>query len=842
MTILPPAPLVRSTLFAWLLLGASSAAFAAGTADAPPPEAAAETGADEPKTPPDEEAAPEPGQIIVTAPRLRGEIAGDIPAELVLDEAAVQSYGASNVSELLAALAPQTQTGRGRGGGQPVVLIGGRRVSGFQEIANLPAEAIAKVEVLPEEMALRYGFSADQRVVNFILKSDFSAISIESDVGGTVPGGRTTQEYEFGFLQTTKGGRINFNGQYEVAGNITEAERGIVRTDAQVQRFRTLLPQTDDLLLNAAINQGLSRDINGTLNVRYATTENASLLGVPTAFLAILPSLEDPDVLERYARTRTFSTAATADGFLGEWRWTLIGNYDTSVITTRTDRDYALIAQANSLAADRTRTELTNAGVTATLAGTLLNVPAGRVRLSLRGAYDKRDIESRNIIAGLASASDLARNEANIFGSIDIPLAKKIDDVAAILGDLSINANIGYRDLSDFGGLTSYGYGLTWSPLEEWTILGSIAIEEGAPSQSQLGEARITTPGVAIFDFVRGETRFVDFISGGNPFLLPEKRRDVKVGLSWQPQKIRGLQGSINYFRNRTENALSGFPALSPQVEAAFPGRITRNALGQLVAIDSRAINYSRVRNDQIRWGFNFFKEFGQPQRGPGGIMGGMRPGGGGPFGGGPGGPGGGPGAGGPGGGGGPVAGGPPRPGGGGPFGGGGFGRPGSGGRWLASIYHSFRLNDDIVIAPGVPIIDQLNGGATGSRGGTPRNIIDVEGGWFYKGAGFRVITSFQEGTTVRGAAIPGGGVAPDLRFSNIFTLSTRTFFNFDGRPDLVKKHPILKGVRIFLRVDNIFDTRQKVRDSNGIVPIRFQPGYIDPLGRNFEFSIRKLF
>ena len=219
----------------------------------PPAEATTDEQPD--PTDPDQQVS-NPDQIVVTATRLRGEIAGDIPAELVLDEAAIQSYGAANVSELLAALAPQTQTGRGRGGGQPVVLIGGRRVSGFAEIRDLPSDAIAKVEVLPEEMALRYGFSADQRVVNFILKSNFSAISLETDIGGSVPSARTTQEYEFGFLQTTKGGRLNFNAAYEVAGNVTEAERDIIRTDAQTQAFRTLLPQNDSLSLNGTFNQG----------------------------------------------------------------------------------------------------------------------------------------------------------------------------------------------------------------------------------------------------------------------------------------------------------------------------------------------------------------------------------------------------------------------------------------------------------------------------------------------------------------------------------------------------------------------------------------------------------
>ena len=53
---------------------------------------------------------------------------------------------------------------------------------------------------------------------------------------------------------------------------------------------------------------------------------------------------------------------------------------------------------------------------------------------------------------------------------------------------------------------------------------------------------------------------------------------------------------------------------------------------------------------------------------------------------------------------------------------------------------------------------------------------------------------------------------------------------------------PFLKGSRISIRVDNAFDTIRRVRDSAGLEPFRFQPGYVDPLGRMVEVSFRKLF
>ena len=67
--------------------------------------------------------------------------------------AEIQSYGVSTVTELLDELAPQTRSDRGRGGESPVVLLNGRRISGFNEIRDIPVEAILRVDILPEEVS-----------------------------------------------------------------------------------------------------------------------------------------------------------------------------------------------------------------------------------------------------------------------------------------------------------------------------------------------------------------------------------------------------------------------------------------------------------------------------------------------------------------------------------------------------------------------------------------------------------------------------------------------------------------------------------------------------------------
>jgi iron complex outermembrane receptor protein len=49
------------------------------------------------------------------------------------------------------------------------------------------------------------------------------------------------------------------------------------------------------------------------------------------------------------------------------------------------------------------------------------------------------------------------------------------------------------------------------------------------------------------------------------------------------------------------------------------------------------------------------------------------------------------------------------------------------------------------------------------------------------------------------------------------------------------------RGLRVSAGVNNVFNQRLQVTNSNGTVPLSYQPGYLDPLGRQVQISIRKL-
>ena len=154
------------------------------------------------------------------------------------------------------------------------------------------------------------------------------------------------------------------------------------------------------------------------------------------------------------------------------------------------------------------------------------------------------------------------------------------------------------------------------------------------------------------------------------------------------------------------------------------------------------------------------------------------------------------------------------------------------------ALYHTLRFTDRVTIAATGPVLDQLGGDAL-NAGGVPRHSLEFEGGTFYKGFGMRLNGNWDSPARVRSIGAPGSS---DLRFGSVFRLDARIFVNLGMQQKLVDKAPFLKGLRLAFDFDNIFDSRQKVTDGNGVVPLAFQADFRDPRGRFVGIDLRKMF
>ncbi len=893
-------------------------------------------------------------EIIVTAGRPKSSVVSDIQAEVTLSPADIRAYGASSLADLLQQLSPQTRSGRGRGGDAPIVLINGRRVSGFAEIRNIPPEAIQRVDVLPEETALSYGFRADQRVVNFILRDQFAAFTGEVELGGPTAGNRRERELQASIIRIDGDARVLIDAQVLSGSALLESDRNIDQGTADPPRavggnilaltpgaeidpalsalagtpvtaaavpqsaatrapgladfaatanqpaitdqglFRTLIPETHDVSGGASIARPIAEKVQLTLSARAGTSSSEARLGLPATDL-ILPAGNPfspfatdtrlaglalaPGPLLSDRDSWNGRLAAVLNGDIRGWRWSLNASHDHEQAVTLTDRSIDLALFQARLDAndpgtnpfapaaingprvlDRAASNSDRTLVEAVANGRLAELPAGGLATTLSLAFDERDFESSTTSNGFGIQADLGRTQAGGQISVDFPISSTRRQVLAAIGDLSVNANAGFDNLSDFGNLTRFGGGFTWRPVQLLQIIGSYSQEEGPPSIQQLGNPVIITPNVRVFDFVTGQTVEITRIDGGNASLGADRRMVWKLGARLNPIPETDLSFQADYINSRITGPIAGFPTATAEIEAAFPDRFTRDAEGRLTQIDSRPVNFARSHRSELRWGINFSEALepskaererfararadfermrkeaeasGKPVPPLPSWMQAQRPGG-------PGGP---PASGAGGGAGGPPPGvarpqgGPGGPPGGGGQGGGRFGE----GRLQLSLFHTWRFTDSILIREGVPELDLLNGSAIGSSGGVPRHLLEGRAAVNRFGLGGRISANWQSGTDV--LVTPAGPPAPDdLRFSSLTTVNLRLFVDLGQRWFLLRRAPWLRGTRVSIGVDNLFDDRIDVTDRAGTTPINYQPFLVDPVGRRIEVSVRKLF
>jgi hypothetical protein len=906
----------------------AAALLAASGALAAPAPAPAVTDARKPAAAP----VPETGtvsELVVTAqPRVEsGAAVGDIKADLQLQPQDVAAYGVSTITDLLAELAPEIGSNSGRGGEGPAILVNGRRISGFNEIRNLPTESILRVDILPEEAALKYGFSANQRVVNIVLKPSYGSELADLVGGATTAGGAAGGQAEVGVTRIAGERRFNFDLKYNPQASLTEADRGVIPLTAgptvdlagnpvDARRFRTLVSDTQRVSANAVLTRPIFADISATVNATFEASKSDALRGLPGVRL-FAPSAGGPVEIDRLAgnfgplnqdaQSWTGHLGVSFNRDISQWRLALTGAYDHA--DSRNSNDVGVDASALQAALSAGSITVTRAGpIPAALltlraqdtshsksdtgavqfiaSGPIYTIPAGQIRASFRIGAAGSAFSSQSERLGLEQSTSFSRGGASAQASIDVPLTSKKQNIAPMLGDIGVSSHVAVEQVSDFGTLTTFGYGVHWTPITGLSILASRLHDQAAPSQQQLGGALLLTPGTRIFDYATGQTVDVIQVSGGNPALTGDDRYRTSLRITYQPWADRQLTFRADYNKIHYRNPIAAFPsAATAQIEAAFPDRFIRDAAGELTEVDFRPINFTSQDVSSLKWGFDYSRPIGPAVAPPprsqalAQLRRALPPGAAGQGGRRPGGPNGGPGPspesgapetvapgagsdtpsappiGGPppgaiGGavvgaagfaGRGPGAGGPGGPGGGGPGGGGRAGP--QDGRLRISLFHTVFFDNQFLVRPGGPVLDFLDGAALNGGGGLPRQEIQAQLNIAERGYGAELNADWKSGTSVKGG-LPGapGAASGDLSFSGIVKVNARLFADLDKRPALLARAPWVKGARLSLSVSNIFDRRVSVHDAAGVTPLNFQPAYIDPVGRTWRIAFRKLF
>jgi len=683
-----PLLLASACLFALALAGAPATPAAAQDSDpaissddraqSPSPEGAKEPDSDAPPAAPaaEQEAARAgaPNEIVVSAQRRRGQLDVEQAPLLELGEDDIAAQGVTSISDLITQITAQTGSARGRGGGRPVILINGIRVGSFREFSNYPPEALERVEVFPEEVAQRFGFAPDRRVINLILKENYRNAEVEFEFEGASRGGYHQREQELGFLQIADGARINVNFTARDFSLLTEAERDIIQTpgstsdvagDPAQAEFRSLI--ADGRTLDADVSWAKALIDSGTslsANLSYNRADSLGFQGLNTVRLtdpdgnSVLRTFGEQTPLEQRVATDTFASSGSLTKPVNGFR--LTSTFDASLEENEQDvdrrfdtqelRDDALaglialdapLPQTADAGFDTARTRTISASNLNTFRGPVVYLPAGELAATFDVGYDWTNLESSDTRGSLPV--DLTRGELSTGMNLVVPITSRREGFADALGSFSLNTQIGLQHLSDFGTLGDYTIGLNWEPFENLDLSATYIEREVAPSLTQLGNPQIELPNVPVFDFTNGDTVLATVITGGNPDLLAETQRDWKFAANWELPFWENTRFTLEYVTNRSDDVTAGFPQVTPEIEAAFPGRIIRDADGTLQRIDRRAVTFAETRADRLQFslftrgsfgegepesdGENTRSERGSRQRGRGGNRGGAAPG-----------------------------------------------------------------------------------------------------------------------------------------------------------------------------------------------------------------------
>lgn len=821
---LPPPSVARPSWPPFRLHSASSLiAFAAGLLLTPSPAcASAEAAEPASQSPPFQPTLnpvppPDPDDAIIVTGKRWGQ--ADIASERELDEDDIGAYGADNIGELVRDIAPLIDGS----GDVPVLLVNGKRISDPSEITGYPPEALAKLAILPPEAASRYGYASGQRVVNLELKKHF--VSWAADTGVTVPtaGGRYSAQLSASRSVIDRNMRWNASASLSRDTALLKSERDIPVSDHDValgqsvvggnapidpHRFETLAASGRTARFNAGLTHPIGK-FSGAFNIGASRTESNQLVGMPIASIfvpsspnALMVSQRIRDAaLESNQASTAFNMGASLSGPVAGWQTSLSVRYSRNSGSNLYERGYDASAVQHivdggtpgfdpfgpwpdlPLLADRTKTRSSNFGANLNISKPILTLPAGPMTTSL--TVNASSYQSRT---GTFSASNgsgrLNRSrgrQADGQISFNIPVASRAQNILAPLGDISLDVSGAVRRASGAGTYYRLHGGARWSPFTFIDLRASVDHEHNEPAFDQLRGARMEII-TRMFDFARQEYVQPLRIFGGNPDLRGGSRRTFALNAMIRPFKDDLATFNIGYQRNVARDGITAFPALTPEIEAAFSERVIRDASGRLVAIDSRPVNIAHDVNAQLssglalRWTEKAKTGDDAP---PSSAI--FKP-------------------------------------------------------WMvsATINHRWLLKSETLIRDGLPVIDQLNGS------GQSRHSVNFQIVASKRGMGATLDGNWNASSYVRGGTA-GSGMMFRYPASTLFNLSL--FAEPEHLLAVREGRWWASDLRVSLDIQNLLNGYRRMDYVGpGTPPKALSRDEIDPIGRTVRLTVRKRF
>jgi iron complex outermembrane recepter protein len=801
-----------------------------------------------------------PSDVVVNGQR--GSVIKDIQPLTTFDNRMIEATGATSMADLLRIIGPMA---RSADGSPPIMLLNGQRTSGYEEIGSLPPEAIERTELLPEQAALRFGYPPTRKVLNFITKARFRTVEAKVNGGSSTDGGSASGGATIALTRIANGRRLILSGEYRHTDPLRQSRRHILPDPADpydpigniggltggeidpavsaaaghpvliaavpadpaqrdqlaayiagadqprvfdLGRYRTLSDANDAFKGSAVLATPVLKGVSGSFTLAAERVVTRALRGLP-AVPILVPSTNprspfDTDVLlYRYLGetplrqrgvTTTLNGGALLRGAVLGWNWDLTGTLESKQVSARGERglDIAAINRAVAQGADPFGTfdaglirQHSRAGnrrveVKGVTSGVAAHIPTGDLNVTATATAEHASAQTRT--RGITVADvNLGRSRMEAGLSADVPLASRDYHVLPWLGELSLNLGGTVRHVQDYGDLTDSNYGVTWSPLKGLQLIGTVKQTGTAPDMEKRSQPTVEVANTPFFDLATGKSVFVTIVSGGNPNLRAEQKRVRSLSINLRPFPKRNLMMNATLEDTLTRNGTGQIFASTPFTEAAFPELFVRDAAGRLTTVFLYPVNFYRDRKRSLNLQINDSGPLGKaaaPSAKPGSPP-------------------------------------PPRP-----FGYGGFGS-------------LLILDNELQLRPGSPLLHPLKGDTVNGGGGFKAAV------WGWGGINYMGMGGSFDWQWIAPMRVRGGTPQTDLDFSSQFILNMKMFTTLHH---WLPHEAWTKKMTLTLEASNLLNDRQRVRDAAGATPYRYQPAFLDPVGRTVKLTLRKLF
>lgn len=722
--------------------------------------------------------------ILVSGIRQRGSVRGNVAPERVFEAADLKAFGANDVGSLLDSLAPQG-LGRNDGGGT-AVLINGRRASSIAEIASYPADAIERVEVLPEAAALSYGFAAGQKLINVITFARYRQTSLEGRVGTPTRGGAPNYDLTTQLFRVDGDRRFNLVAKVRDQPALQYGQRGFDALPG-----RTLLPHSR----TQSIRPSIAGDWGSTAyssDLQYDRNDSQSLLG---------PGAAGPLAL------RT-TDQITQGGVKLDRR---IGQFSYSVLSRlRLDNDRTDLFDPANGTMGRTSYREWGANVELLANGALFPLATGQAYGSARVLVAHEGALSD--VSSFGQSLSHGRTRAALLLSLDLPIAGLPSSCGGAIGCLVGHVSAQETLRTDGQSILDYNGGFNWTPSRALNASVTFAKEKALPPLRLLAQPAFRSPGALVYDAVSDGIASVDIVSGGAPDLRTAATWRLTQEIFYRPLVNVDLVISSSFSHSQTHQPIINIASASALLQAAYPERFKRDNAGRLSAIDSSPVNAADSTSTSLRLGLSLSRPLGGSAHkervitrsipAGGNIASALPPGA-------------------------VVI----------------MAEEGSAtdkaltsseSRVYLAVNYTLRLRDKISLPNGT-VLDLHDGSIDGSLG-LSRSEVEVQAGFYRKGVGAVLNGTFEDARVARSAMTEIVGTTEGTRVAPAVILALKLFSNLEE----LSSNPVFTNARVSVAVDNVFDSVQPMAFAGGLRQGQGLPFLLHPLGRVISIDLRK--